>query len=83
MLFLLIDFLQKLKFRKTHDILITLFYVGLFLSQKQRICSPHKKSKKIIPQQVIGGNKINLDWKIILRYFPQITPHKRKSESPD
>ena len=32
MLFLLIDFPQKLKFGKTHGILTTLFYVSFFFS---------------------------------------------------
>ena len=41
MIFVLIDFLQKLKLGNTHGTLVTLFCVSMISVQLQRVCSPH------------------------------------------
>ena len=41
MIFLLTDFLQKLKLGNTHGTLVTLFCVSLISVQLQRVCSPY------------------------------------------
>ena len=83
MLFLLTGFSQKLKLGKTHGILITLFYVILFSSHRQKICCPYWKTRKIItPQYLIIGNTLNLAWQRMLGHFPKIPSHKTISESP-
>ena len=57
MIFLLTDFLQKLKLGNTHGTLVTLFCVSLISVQLQRVCSPHIT---LPPQQLIDGNILSL-----------------------
>ena len=84
MLFLLIDFPQKLKLVATHDISQLSFMDTWFLLSCNGFALLTKKLKrKVTSQQMIGGNILNLIWKRMLGHFPKVPPHKRIQKSPD